>query len=248
MITNTNIVIDSLVYQKIMHWVNKSNYEVSGLGKIIYEGGTIRVIDALLFPQKNTSAHTDIEGEHVAKAMYTLRETPGELRWWWHSHVNMDVFWSGTDRDTIEKISAGGWFVATVFNKRHEMRSCLNMVSPLPLGMIDNIPTRQLQLVDPKLVKLWDGEYEKNVENMIPKWSGAWQGNYSYPKAESHFQKEKEGNGQLALPGTEDTTKSSWVTEDEVYQSMMSEDDWQNDYYRGAVPKGPPPRGPSGVW
>jgi len=149
-VVGTHIMIESMVYHKIMHWVNKSSYEVSGLGKITYKDGRITVIDAILLPQKNGSAHTDIEGADVGKAMFLLKDTPGDLRWWWHSHVNMDVFWSGTDRDTIDKITQGGWFVSTVFNKRHEMRSALSMVSPLPLGFIDNIPTQQIQYLDPE--------------------------------------------------------------------------------------------------
>jgi hypothetical protein len=45
-----SIEIDEFVYQKIMHWVNKSDFEVSGLGKIEVdkERNVIRVIDAIL--------------------------------------------------------------------------------------------------------------------------------------------------------------------------------------------------------
>src|SRR5687768_16700469 len=118
------VVIDQEVYQKIMHWVNKSNFEVSGLGNVILEeGGIMRVVDAIMLPQKNGHTHTDIEGEDAAKAMYLLRNAPGDLKFWWHTHVDMDVFWSGTDRDTIRKIGAGGWFLSTVFNKKNQTRS-----------------------------------------------------------------------------------------------------------------------------
>jgi hypothetical protein len=230
MINGTNIVIDNMVYQKIMHWINKSEYEVSGLGKITYKDGRITVIDAILLPQKNGSTHTDIEGDVVGKAMFQLKDTPGDLRWWWHSHVNMDVFWSGTDRDTIEKISDGGWFVSTVFNKKHEMRSCLNMNAPLPLGFMDNIPTRPIQFLDQELVKAWDADYEKNVENFVTKFSREnyypLGGGGYYPNEESRFQRSaKEGNGQLSLPGKAfGETQESTSAADDYLETVDSGD------------------------
>jgi len=251
MITNTHIVIENMVYQKIMHWINKSSYEVSGLGKITYKDGRITVIDAMLFPQKNGSAHTDIEGEHVAKAMYLLKDTPGDLRWWWHSHVDMDVFWSGTDRETIEKISEGGWFSATVFNKRHEMRSCLNMNTPLPLGLIDNIPTRTIQFLDAELIKKWDDDYEKNVENLM-------KGYYSYPNGESRFPRRSEEGGdekQLSLPSPlsfrrrfgEDSAADDYTGDDAIPQMSPEEvQDYLERARKRSVPKAGPPVGPNG--
>lgn len=196
MTTSTNILIDNTVYQKIMHWINKSDYEVSGLGKITYKDGTITVIDAILLPQKNGRTHTDIEGDVVGKAMFQMKDTPGDLRWWWHSHVDMAVFWSGTDTDTIAKISAGGWFVSTVFNKKHEMRSCLNMVSPVPIGMIDNIPTQPIQFIDQNLIDQWDKDYEDNVENLMRSYQGAYGGHTYTPPEVSRFRESQSETGE----------------------------------------------------
>jgi len=244
--TGTHIVIDNMVYQKIMYWINKSDYEVSGLGKITYKEGRITVIDAVLLPQKNGATHTDIEGDVVGKAMFLLKDSPGDLRWWWHSHVNMDVFWSGTDRDTIEKISAGGWFVSTVFNKRHEMRSCLSMNAPLPLGMIDNIPTRPIQFLDQELTKKWDDDYEKNVENLM-------RGYHSYPNWESRFQRKSDEGGdekQLTLIGPSagrhyggDSAADDYTGDDKIPPMTPEE---VERYLRKARPKSGPPTGMNG--
>ena len=92
------VIIENEVFRKIMHWVDKSDYEVSGLGTLTCdENGVFRVKSAMLLPQKNGTTHTDIEAEDVGKLMYALKDQAGELRFWWHSHVNMGVFWSGTD-------------------------------------------------------------------------------------------------------------------------------------------------------
>jgi hypothetical protein len=166
---NPKIKLSDLAYRKIMHWVNKSDYEVSGLGKLTFKDGIYYVHDVMLLPQKNGATHTDIEGEDVGKAMYLLKDQPGDLRFWWHSHVNMDVFWSGTDRSTIRDISQGGWFVATVFNKRREMRSAFYTINPFDI-FVDQIATEVESLQDPRIAD-WDAEYDRNVTNVVPKWA-----------------------------------------------------------------------------
>lgn len=166
------VVIDNEVYRKIMFWVNKSSYEVSGLGTVTYdEAGIFRVNSAMLLPQKNGSTHTDIEGEDVSKLMYALRASPGDLRFWWHSHVDMPVFWSGTDMDTIKKIGAGGWFLSTVFNKKREMKSAYYAVegNTTPWGkqpsFHDELETSVAPLPEQN-IEAWDEEYRLNVTNV----------------------------------------------------------------------------------
>lgn len=163
-----SLEIEESVFKKIMYWIRKSNFEVSGLGKVEVnqEENSIRVIDAILLPQKNTSTTTDLDAGAISKAMFLLKDTPGELRWWWHSHVNMDAFWSGTDDNTIKRLGLGGWFVATVLNKREEMKSAYSQSSPLRL-FLDDIQTSLIQY-EQEIPKEWEEEYEKNVENMKP--------------------------------------------------------------------------------
>src|SRR6185436_12539554 len=165
---DVKIEIDAMVFHKIMHWINKSEYEVSGLGKVVVdkEKNVIRVIDAILLPQENTSTTTDIDPAAVGKAMFLLKYTPGELRWWWHSHVNMQAFWSGTDTGTIKELSKAGWFCATVFNKRNEMRSAYSQFSPVHV-MVDKLTTKIVQHIADDTLKDWDKSYEENVTNKM---------------------------------------------------------------------------------
>lgn len=167
MSANLSLEITDHAYQKIMHWVNKSNFEVSGLGTLTHENGVFRVHDVLLLPQKNTATHTDIDPAEVAKAMYELRLAPGDLRFWWHSHVNMDVFWSGEDRNTINEISKGGWFVSSVFNKKREIRSCFAAHEPIKV-MLDNLPTTITRQLAADFIASLDAEYAAKVTNVTP--------------------------------------------------------------------------------
>lgn len=182
------VIVENEVYRKVMHWIDKSQYEVSGLGTLkIEENGLVRITSAMLLPQKNTSTHTDIEADAVCKAMFELRNAEGELKWWWHSHVKMPVFWSKTDEDTIKDFGQGGWIVATVFNQKRESRSAFysvqGQVTPwgaLPL-FIDQIETLVTPFVDDKSAD-WDAEYTKNVQNVthrIPDY-GSWDAQHGW--------------------------------------------------------------------
>ena len=174
------IIIENEVYEKIMYWVNKSSDEVSGLGIVQVEaGGILRVTSAILLPQKNGATHSDIEPEGVNKAMYAMRNSPGELKFWWHSHVQMGVFWSGTDMTTIREFADGGWILATVFNQKNEMRSAFydkNTVQspwgPQPI-FYDECPT-SIATVARVIPPEWEADYKVNVTDQRKSFN-AWE-------------------------------------------------------------------------
>jgi hypothetical protein len=59
---------------------------------------------------------------------------PSEWRLWWHSHVNFQAFWSGTDTDTIDDFDTeedkGNWFLSIVGNKKGEYKTRLDVFKP----------------------------------------------------------------------------------------------------------------------
>lgn len=164
------VTIDNLVYRKIMHWVNKSAHEVSGLGMVSVEpNGVFRVTHAMLLPQENTGTSTDIEPQDAAKMLFKCKDLPGDLRFWWHSHVEMPVFWSGTDHDTIKKLGEAGWFLSTVFNKKREMRSAYYSIrgTVTPWGDFPLFQDELATQVEPFIeveAERWDAEYAENVK------------------------------------------------------------------------------------
>lgn len=169
-----SLYIPRKIYSKIMYWVNKSNFEVSWLGTINFfeKTGQFVVTDVFLLEQENTGASTDISAKELAKLEYTLhmkkKENPdidlGELRWWGHSHVKMNVFWSGTDRSTMEELSQNGWFLSTVFNQKEEMRTAFTQNTDMTL-MIDEINTFIYDENSKEDEAEWDLEYTEKVKN-----------------------------------------------------------------------------------
>jgi hypothetical protein len=184
------IKIPDSVYQKIMWWINKSNFEVSGFGKAVYDEETkiFNIQDAVLLKQENTSTTTEMDANAVAKMLYELREVPGVL-WHWHSHVRMGVFYSGTDMDTYRELGSNGMILATVFNQKLEKKSCL-LTTTKVMGQtqevfFDDVPTSVIRYLDPELLAAWDKEYADHVseKSYVSNYTGQWGGHYSpnYP-------------------------------------------------------------------
>jgi len=176
------ITIDNLVYQKIMYWVRKASpQEVSGLGKVVIIEDGFRVINAMLLPQENSSGATDIDGEDLSKAMFELKDDPGHLNFWWHSHGQGTVFWSATDKETVKDLGSNGWFIASVFNTKAEIKSCYyqGKVTGLPAIFVDEIPTRPVFYYDSELEKQWNKEYDDNVKTKT--WAGYSGGSWRAP-------------------------------------------------------------------
>lgn len=166
-----NIVIRPEVHQKVMYWVDKCALEVSGFGKVVYHEGTdtFEVIEAYLLEQEVGPSHTDIEASALGKLMYQTHRQEGELKWWWHSHVNMSAFWSGTDVNTIKELGHQGWFTATVWNKKGEHRSALSYRTEHPaLGtqghMVDELPLKVGYALSPAVSEAWAEELATKVK------------------------------------------------------------------------------------
>jgi hypothetical protein len=113
--------------------------------------------------QECTGSTTDINDSELMD----LQSDHDGLNFWFHSHVNMPAFWSGTDEDTINKFSKGGFVLAMVMNKAGEYKISYqqNGNKFFPAGVrIDNIkmeiiypdyPITQAQIDEKVKVKVW---------------------------------------------------------------------------------------------
>ena len=175
-----NVVIEPRVLQKVMFWVQESKVEVSGMGKVIWKDGAFRIIEAYLLEQENGPATTDIDAEAMSKLMFDTIREEGHLNWWWHSHVNMDTFWSGTDLDTIKELGSGGMCLATVFNKKEENRTAFFQQATdngfLPQLFIDNIRLKTQYQIPVEEIDSWRDEFKAKCRETKPKVYNTWGG------------------------------------------------------------------------
>lgn len=163
-----NIIIKQETFDKIMYWVDKADFEVSGFGTVKYDGKDFQVIDAILLKQEGGATHTDIDATSLSKAQYELRNSEGELRFWWHSHVNMQAFMSGTDTNTIKDIANQGWCVAAVFNKRREYQTALGYTYNTPfagqqIAYQEKVPLLITGSLSDEAKARLDAEYDEHV-------------------------------------------------------------------------------------
>lgn len=133
------------VYAEIMHYVHKSDVEISGVGRVKRDAqGNLVVCKVYLPKQENAATSTDIDQDDMGRILYESRNDEGDLNFWWHSHVNMGAFWSGTDMATIKQFGGNGYLVSTVFNKKYEYRTAIYRAGDgfFPEMFMDNIETR----------------------------------------------------------------------------------------------------------
>lgn len=116
------IAIGRKAYDQIMYYVHKCKFEISGLGNVRIINGIPTVTDIFLIEQENHSTETEMNPNAIGKCIYEHHKSgmEGDLKFWWHSHVNMSVHWSGPDMDTITELTKHGWFIHGVFNKKNE--------------------------------------------------------------------------------------------------------------------------------
>jgi hypothetical protein len=135
------IVIKHQVYSKIRAYADLAREEISAMGTVRVYNNVIYIDDVFLFNQMVTGTSTEICQEDLSRFVYEcikLGLDPSSLKFWWHSHANMDVFWSTTDASTINQLSKE-WMVSIVSNKQDKFKLRLDIFSPIRI-CLDDLP------------------------------------------------------------------------------------------------------------
>jgi hypothetical protein len=144
-LSKPKVTISHTAYKKIMGWVMACDIEVSGLGTLVkMPDGSYVVTDAYISEQTCSGTETELTAEGIAKLdeWHDTNVKQGNLRVWWHSHVNMGVFWSGTDLTAMASYSKGGFCIAIVFNKAGAYKTAYCQGhQDFPALMVDDLPT-----------------------------------------------------------------------------------------------------------
>lgn len=190
------IILPKQVHQKIMYWVNKADFEVSGMGSIQWNKAmqAFVVHGACLIKQEGSAAATDINAEALSKAQFELREAPGQLSFWWHSHVDMDTFMSTTDVATCKELGQNGYCVAMVFNRKNKIKTAISYLSTASFGQAYTHYHEDVafQILEPALDKDLVDALEKDFEtNVTKKTYGAVRGASLHGDAEKVWVKGK---------------------------------------------------------
>lgn len=128
--------IQDRAWAKLRYFVDNTDGEISGLGKIERDGDNFVVTDVQIFTQSVSGAHSDIPAQALAQFQVELmRQGESMEQWvlWWHSHAKMGVFFSQRDKDTIDESTDFRYMVSLVTNHKHELTARVDVYEPARL-------------------------------------------------------------------------------------------------------------------
>lgn len=121
-------------WRKIMAYTDLAEGEITGFADVDYDSEQENFImkEVYLIDQIAEAAEVEMNEEQIAAFMLKRIEAGATQmpRIWWHSHVNMEVFFSGTDDATISEFKNDSYTISLVVNKNRDMKAQLNLWKP----------------------------------------------------------------------------------------------------------------------
>lgn len=128
----SKLILATDVEKQLRGYAHHCNKEIGAFGYITMQDGHFYVDEVFLVPQEVSGTSVDYvsEGFMYAIQKATNDERLNDLRFAWHSHVNMGAFFSSTDESMVRTIRDAGalpWFVSLVTNKKNETYARLDI-------------------------------------------------------------------------------------------------------------------------
>ena len=145
-----------------------SNAEIGGMMVMLKnEDGDYILKDPVILKQTVTQSTCTMDQNELAlfySKTYRKHKKKGRVRYvWWHSHANMNAFWSSTDNKTIMSSPSDDFTVSLVVNVKGEYKLRVQFFEPIELeedvelyimdGKESTIPKAIMSEVEEKCVK-----------------------------------------------------------------------------------------------
>jgi proteasome lid subunit RPN8/RPN11 len=133
-----NIYLTEDVHRRMMAYFRLASGEISGLGRstLSDDRESIIITDIWLWDQECTDSTTEtVDHDSVFSLVADLVEQGvpmADLNVWWHSHVDMPAYFSGTDRTCIDEWVNNRFLVAVVGNRCSEFKGIISIKEPIP--------------------------------------------------------------------------------------------------------------------
>lgn len=152
------------VWHKMMAYIVNCPTEVNGFGIIDQISTDLFVLrDVFITKQIAGPAHVEVEPQVLSDLMTDMLargQNPGSIKFQWHSHVNMDAYFSMTDLDNIERW-AGDWLISLVANKRGEYSCRLDIFKGVRVGI--ELRPALVSVIDPDVMVQTAAEIHQKV-------------------------------------------------------------------------------------
>lgn len=191
------INIDFTVYKKMTYYIKHAEGEISGLAKVERDKedkSIFNIVDIVLLEQTCSGVTTTLDADSIAKFYNSLikdKQDTGAWKCWWHSHANMDTFWSSTDSATIESLDPetdkDNYIISIVSNKKEEVLARIDCFDPIR-ATVDNL-TVEIPYIDNDLEESCKLEVEEKVKkNAIVSYHTNYsEGGYNYDNYDSYY-------------------------------------------------------------
>ncbi len=164
-------------FEKLKLYIELCPWEVSGLGIVERSGNDFLIRDIFITRQWNYSAFTEMYPEDLSRLLIEMvkeGKDPNQVKLWWHSHAEMDVFWSQIDDYTCRNL--GNYLISLVGNKAGNFRCRLDISEPIQLT-VDNLvfavnDGQPVALDRERLRSEIQWEIWKKVQSLNEEWEG----------------------------------------------------------------------------
>jgi len=163
------VIFKEKAIKKIEYFTQLAPGEISGLGKVEKQGDKFIIEDVYLLKQTNSAAYTELDSEAINDFLIDMMskgEDLSKIKLWWHTHANFSVFWSGTDKDTIDKFANESYFISLVTNKAGDYKIRFDFHAPDRLTF-DDIPHVVDFTDDNDLKRQCEEEFNQKVKTRL---------------------------------------------------------------------------------
>ena len=116
---------------------DKWGTEIGGMAVTIQdEDGDWQIKDPVIMKQEVSAALCELDKTELAQyySKMEIKYKKDNMRFcWWHSHAEMQAFWSGTDTNTIDEYSDGDLSFALVVNVKEEYKCRVSVWKPFEI-------------------------------------------------------------------------------------------------------------------
>lgn len=123
----TKLILPEHIYHTMLTYAKLAPGEISGFAKTrvkkINNDIHVYVVECKIFTQTVSGVETTLTQEAMTAfymQLVQMDEDPSLWNLWWHSHVDMAVFWSGTDEAAIKQLRGKNLY-SIVVNRKHHM-------------------------------------------------------------------------------------------------------------------------------
>ena len=136
------IIIPLNIWQKIFYYATICKYEIGGHVETIIDGSNIIIKNIYLPKQKVGSSEYVPSSKYLYELAKRNPKVLSGIKGWFHSHVSMNCFWSGTDEETIKNNLEvfHQYCVSLVINKLGEYKIRLDVKEKDTIESYDDLP------------------------------------------------------------------------------------------------------------